>query len=41
MKRAAAAVLIAVGLLLAGCTKTNNPGDKPPTYLVPPTAIAA
>lgn len=37
----AIAILIALGLLLAGCTKTNNPGEKPPTYFVPPTAMDA
>lgn len=41
MTRTAIAILIALGLLLASCTKTNNPGEKPPTYFVPPAAIEA
>lgn len=35
------AVLVAVALLLAGCTKGDNPDQKPPTYGVPPTAFDA
>lgn len=39
--KAAIAVLILVALVLAGCTKGDNPDQKPPTYFVPPTAIDA
>jgi PBP1b-binding outer membrane lipoprotein LpoB len=39
MMKATVAILLAFALLLAGCVKTN-PDDKPPTYFVPPTAIA-
>ncbi len=38
MTKAAVAILIALGLLLAGCTK-NEP-DQKPVYFVPPTGIA-
>jgi hypothetical protein len=41
MMKATVAVLIAFALVLAACTKTNNPDEKPPTYFVPPTALDA
>lgn len=34
----AAIALLVAALLLAGCTKGDNPDQKPPTYFVPPTA---
>jgi len=40
MMKPAAAILIALALLLNGCTKTNN-DDQKPLYLVPPTAAVA
>jgi hypothetical protein len=39
MNRASMAVLIALALVLAGCTKPNP--DQKPVYFVPPTADAA
>jgi hypothetical protein len=39
MMKATVAILIALTLLTASCTKTNN--DQKPVYFVPPTADAA
>ena len=40
MMRTTVALLIALAVLLAGCTKTNN-DDQKPVYFVPPTAFDA
>jgi hypothetical protein len=40
MMKATVPLLIALTLLLAGCTKGNN-DQKPPVYFVPPAAQSA
>jgi hypothetical protein len=40
MMKATFAIVIALALLTAGCTKGNN-DQKPPVYLAPPAAYTA